>query len=1210
MKKTNIVSQRIVAALVTVFASLLVLRWLINIPLLDVVVRTGPRLGLNGPLMLLATGASLYLSTLSKSSTNLLRVVQIVLVGCVGCLSVAILIEHMFNISLGIDFVRGPIAPTAETPTPGRVAPNACLGFLFAAIAMWLASRTSRSVFQRHVMVGSVGAVMLIASTALIGFALNLSTLYQFANFNRMLPPTAVGLLFVSVGLWFKLQELLDQEDVSVEAFERRITRRSAGILAAMAVSTGVAGFAILESSIDTSTSQNLMATTLSDGAALSAALETRLWFAKTMQTRPKLAEVLVTLTGERRDQKTLLVLQGISSGLFSSGATWVRFTDVHDDVLTEFGVSKGTPNVLHLPLNAEGQTAALIWNDGFLLRTETPIFLRGQLVGRIALEQDLPTFRSVMTAVQANNNSTELVICGHTKTTVLCAPSRFYAKPRLILLNAQAGKENSAWVPTAFNKSELLLRKDIRGVTTLAAYTPLEDSGIGITLKIDADSLVAPLREHVVELVLVIAALVAVGAAVARLQILPLLAQVSYEQTRNSVILANANDAFIGMDADGRVTAWNAKAESMFHWPTEDAVGQYLSELIVPVEHRHAHAEGVAKFKISGQGSVLNQQLEVMALRRDGSLLPVELSVTGFHDGKSHIANAFIRDISARKATEKKLADSERFIRTITNNLPALVGYVDMDERYRFANSGYQTMMGIDPKGIIGKTISEVLGEETRKAIDPYIAQVKSGTAAHFERRGIEPGRPGYFATDYIPDIAPNGTVLGFFIHVIDTSAKKHSESQLRQSEQRLKAVTDNLPALITHVDASEKYTFVNAYVFPTFGIDPGKMIGYTIRQIGGEDFYRSIEQQVKACLNGDTVNFEGVIHAKGKDLFYQANYVPEFDGNGVVTGFYAITFDITDRKGEELLRRQSEERLRLITDNLPVLISYLDSNRRFQFGNATFLTWLGVDPVQIAGKFMVDIVGEEAYEERRSYIDGAFAGETIHFDITTVALGVRRVLHTVYVPHISSSGTVDGLYTISTDVTRLKDTENELASLARVDQLTDLPNRRQFDERMDEALARYQRTGQPLALMFLDVDKFKGINDGLGHAAGDEVLRQFANRLKKCVRKTDIVARYAGDEFVIIVDGYKAPTELDLIAKKILISVRKPMAIGDMSLHVTATIGITKIDSQDKLAGPVIARADEALYVAKRAGRDRYHKWTATPVSCSPSGSPWPIA
>ena len=332
------------------------------------------------------------------------------------------------------------------------------------------------------------------------------------------------------------------------------------------------------------------------------------------------------------------------------------------------------------------------------------------------------------------------------------------------------------------------------------------------------------------------------------------------------------------------------------------------------------------------------------------------------------------------------------------------------------------------------------------------------------------------------------------------------------------------------------------------------------------------------------------------GRPQHFTTDYIPDIAPDGRVLGFFIHIIDSSERKKSQERLQQSEERLRLITDNLPVLISYLDKNRCFQFGNATFSSWLGIDPLLLPGKSLVDVIGKEAYEERQMYIDRAFTGETVHFDMTTVALGVRRVLQTVYVPHITSTGEVDGLYTISADVTALKDIEHELSLQARVDTLTGLPNRRQFDERIDEALARYERTNQPMAIMFLDVDKFKGINDSLGHAAGDEVLRQFAARLRQSVRKTDIVARYAGDEFVLIIDGYKSQNELVAIAKKILTAMRKPMEVVSMSLNVTTSIGITVLGINDKDAHLIIARADEALYAAKRAGRNRFHEWTTT--------------
>ena len=484
-------------------------------------------------------------------------------------------------------------------------------------------------------------------------------------------------------------------------------------------------------------------------------------------------------------------------------------------------------------------------------------------------------------------------------------------------------------------------------------------------------------------------------------------------------------------------------------------------------------------------------------------------------------------------------------------------------------------------------------MGAKSYAVLTPHIAAAMSGQAVHFEHAIALQRLTRHFMVDYIPDVDGEGMVQGFYIMVLDISERKNAEILLRQSQQTLKAVTDNLPALITHCDTDEKYLFVNAYVATVFGIQPEKLIGRTIREISGEAFYATITDHIKTCIAGNIVSFEGIIPTQGIDLLYQANYVPEFNAKGDVVGFYAMTFDITERKRSELLQKESEERLRLITDNLPVLISYLDADYRFRFGNATFKEWLGVDPKDLNGRMVREIIGDEAYEERQGFLDRAISGETVHFEMTTTARGIRRDLQTVYVPHFLSDGSVDGLYTISTDVSALKNIERELSALARVDSLTGLPNRRQFDERMDEAIARCQRTERPMAVMFLDIDKFKHINDTLGHAAGDEVLRQFAIRVKQSVRKTDVVARFAGDEFVVILDGFKSSLEISLIAKKILASVRKPLAAEEITLVVTTSIGITLFDRSDDSADAILKRADEALYGAKKAGRDCFHLW-----------------
>jgi diguanylate cyclase (GGDEF)-like protein len=218
------------------------------------------------------------------------------------------------------------------------------------------------------------------------------------------------------------------------------------------------------------------------------------------------------------------------------------------------------------------------------------------------------------------------------------------------------------------------------------------------------------------------------------------------------------------------------------------------------------------------------------------------------------------------------------------------------------------------------------------------------------------------------------------------------------------------------------------------------------------------------------------------------------------------------------------------------------------------------------------------------------ALHGERSGFDVTIDTRGASRHLHTVFVADRGADGQVVGLHVLCSDVTTMKTVENQLVEQARVDVLTGLPNRRAFDERLAHALARSRRAEQPMALIFLDIDHFKQINDTYGHGIGDGVLTEFARRLRHSVRLTDTVARLAGDEFVVILESLKARDEAALVARKIAEAIRLPFMLDQLMLQVTSSQGIAYLEGQEVTAADMMSKADSALYDAKRAGRNTY--------------------
>ena len=293
-------------------------------------------------------------------------------------------------------------------------------------------------------------------------------------------------------------------------------------------------------------------------------------------------------------------------------------------------------------------------------------------------------------------------------------------------------------------------------------------------------------------------------------------------------------------------------------------------------------------------------------------------------------------------------------------------------------------------------------------------------------------------------------------------------------------------------------------------------------------------------------------------------------------------------EQRTEELGR--SEQRLRTITNNLPVLISYIDREHRMMFCNGTFRDWVGINPEAVIGKPVEQIIGAVLYAQRRENMAKALAGERLEFEMGSTALGVTRCLHTTYIPDRQPDGTVVGIYTLSADVSAMKEVERKLMLLARHDALTGLPNRQQLNEKLAEAIKRSRRLRSPLALLFLDIDHFKQINDTFGHGTGDDVLKEFGARLMRAVRSTDLVARLAGDEFIIVLEGVHKAVESEAIAQKIIDAMQDKFLSGRHSMTLTTSIGIVYTERCELGPDALIVQADQALYAAKEAGRNGF--------------------
>ncbi len=215
---------------------------------------------------------------------------------------------------------------------------------------------------------------------------------------------------------------------------------------------------------------------------------------------------------------------------------------------------------------------------------------------------------------------------------------------------------------------------------------------------------------------------------------------------------------------------------------------------------------------------------------------------------------------------------------------------------------------------------------------------------------------------------------------------------------------------------------------------------------------------------------------------------------------------------------------------------------------------------------------------------------GKRVDFDIEPGDARDRHV-QVAYVPDFDDLGTVRGVYGLIHDVTQMRAVQSELRKLSEFDLLTGLANRRRLNDCLETAIAASERSGHAMAVIFLDLDHFKSVNDTLGHKGGDLILQEFARRLQRCVRAADTVARQSGDEFVVLLEGLQTIADATRVADQILLAMAEPFEILQQQRIVSASMGIVFRHGGDRDAENLLRHADEALYAAKAAGRGRYH-------------------
>ncbi|MDO8705199.1 MAG: EAL domain-containing protein [Sulfuricaulis sp.] len=316
-----------------------------------------------------------------------------------------------------------------------------------------------------------------------------------------------------------------------------------------------------------------------------------------------------------------------------------------------------------------------------------------------------------------------------------------------------------------------------------------------------------------------------------------------------------------------------------------------------------------------------------------------------------------------------------------------------------------------------------------------------------------------------------------------------------------------------------------------------------------------------------------------------------------GIVSSIAAQLGTLIQRKRAETALRQSENQLRAIIDAEPECVKTVAADGTLLQMNAAGLAMIEASRAeQVIGKPVFNLLVPEYREPFRAFMENVLRGNKGEMEFEIIGLkGAHRWMETHSVLMPSDNGAVPRMLSITRDITERKQTERRLKQLAHYDSLTDLPNRVQFIERLEQAMADADVHERLVGVVFLDLDRFKYINDSLGHGKGDLLLKEVAVRLSGAVRRGDTVARLSGDEFALVLADMGHVDDATHVAQKILDVFRQPFPVAGHELFITASLGISLYPFDDRGALELLRNADVAMYRAKDTGKNNFQFYVA---------------
>ena len=651
----------------------------------------------------------------------------------------------------------------------------------------------------------------------------------------------------------------------------------------------------------------------------------------------------------------------------------------------------------------------------------------------------------------------------------------------------------------------------------------------------------------------------------------------------RNQALMMTSMDGVHIMDVQGNILEANDAFCNMLGYTREEMARLNVADW----DAQYPAGELRARLReIVGRSAIF----ETVHRRKDGTLINVEISASGVDmDGHSFIS-ASSRDITLRKQAEAALKQHKTVIDT------AMDGFwmTDMEGTLLEANEAYAKMSGYPLDELVGMHISQLEALEQSPEILKHIEKIIAQGYDRFETRHRRKD-----GQEIDIDISATHIVESrkLFVFCRDITERKRVENTIKNTLLLQQKLMDAIPSPVFYKDAAGIYIGANKAFEQYISLPPEQFIGKSVHDIAPAELAEKYDEADRELLNNSGLqSYEAaVVYADGtrhEVIFNKATFT---DYEGKVAGLIGVITDITERKQLEQALQYSEALFHELFEHMSSAVAVykaVDNGADFiiyDFNSSAELIE-NIKREQVIGKRVAEAFpGVREFGLLEVFQRVWSTGQPEHFPVTLYKDKRIAGWRENYVYQLPT-GEVVAIYD---DVTEQKQAEEQIHSLAFYDVLTKLPNRRLFLDRFNTALTASVRQNNYGAVLFIDLDRFKLLNDTLGHDYGDLLLVEVAARIKSCVREMDTVARLGGDEFVVLIESISSDQEeashkVGLVAEKIRESLARPYHLNGHEHLSSPSIGVSLYRGNEKSVDELLQHADMAMYQAKESGRN----------------------